>query len=90
MALERTDKLRRRPDKVRYHYIAKSEENLHTGMSYGGLLYANKGHRVVALYLSDLVTKRVIEVTEPIDDFMLRWREHYNDPDWDYEAEVTA
>lgn len=86
--LERTDKLRRRPLKVRYAYLAVSRNTLHTGVSYGGLKYAEEKHGVVELYLSDLVTKKVIWVGEPIRDFMKRWRAHYNDPEWSYEKDI--
>lgn len=85
---ERTDKLRRRPDKVRYFYLAVSKKTLHTGMSHGGLHYVEKNHTVVALYLSDLVTKTVMEVKEPILEFMNRWRLNYNNPAWDYAKEI--
>lgn len=84
MALERSDRLRRRPENVRYFYLAVSNTTLHTGVSYGGLDYVRKNHGVKELYLSDLQTGNVFRVNEPIDDFMLKWREHYNDPEWMY------
>lgn len=86
----RTDLLRRRPENVRYHYLAVSEEHLHTGLSYGGLKYANDKYNVVKVYVSDLVTLQVIEVKEPIDEFMNRWRMHYNDPKWNYAEEIAS
>ncbi len=85
---ERTDRLRRRPDKVRYYYLAVSNKTLHTGMSHGGLSYVENNHTVVALYISDLLNKTVIEVTEPISDFMDRWRGNYNNPAWDYAKDI--
>mgnify|MGYP001317449407 CR=1 FL=1 len=90
MALERTDRLRRRPDKVRYFYLAVSSKNLHTGMSHWGLEYVRTKHGVDQLYVADIVTGRVIPVTEPVENFMARWREHYNDPKWDYAAEIEG
>lgn len=85
---ERTDKLRRRPIGVRYFFLAVSHTTLHTGVSYGGLQYAHSKHGVEVLYVADLVTEKVIQVTEPIEDFMARWRAHYNDPDWDYVRDI--
>jgi hypothetical protein len=84
----RTDKLRRRPEKVRYHYLAVSTTKLHTGISYGGLDYVEKNHGVEELYLSDLLTKKITKIEEPIEDFMNRWRMHYDDPKWNYEKEI--
>ena len=85
---ERTDKLRRRPTGVRYYFLAVSHTTIHTGVSYGGLNYAHTKHGVETLYLSDLLTEKVIQVVEPIEDFMLRWRAHYNDPTWDYARDI--
>lgn len=85
---ERTDRLRRRPTKVRYFYLAVSNTALHTGMSHGGLHYVKVTHDVKSLYFADLVTKKVIEVKEPIIDFMNRWRLHYNEPTWCYEQDI--
>jgi len=62
---------------------------LHTGMSYGGLQYADETHHIQELYVADLVNNTVIHVTEPIATFMVRWREHYNDPAWDYTDEIA-
>jgi hypothetical protein len=86
---ERADRLRRRPERVRYFFLAVSDSMLHTGLSHGGLQYANNKHNITDLYLSDLVTDKVIHVTEPLVDFMNRWRLHYNDPTWDYEDEIA-
>lgn len=85
---ERTDKLRRRPKRVRYFYLAVSNTALHTGMSHGGLHYVRITHGIEALYIADLLTKEVIEVKEPIGDFMNRWRLHYNEPEWSYKRDI--
>ena len=85
---ERTDRLRRRPDKVRYHYLAVSDTTLHTGVSHGGLQYVQKNHTVRALYISDLKTSTVIQVLEPVNEFMDRWRMHYNEPEWSYAKDI--
>lgn len=87
---ERSDKLRRRPNKIRYFFLAISHTKLHVGMSHGGLQYANKNRGVTGLYLADLATLKVIEVKEPIEEFMDKWSMHYNEPTWDYAAEVKA
>ena len=86
---ERTDRLRRRPTVIRYFFLAVSHTTIHTGVSYGGLDYAHSHHGVASLYLADLLTEKVVQVTEPIEDFMARWRAHYNDPDWDYVRDIT-
>lgn len=86
---ERTDRLRRRPEKVRYFYLAVSNSTLHTGISHGGLSYAHRNHEVQALYLADVLNETVVEVKEPVEDFMNRWRAHYNDPAWDYAKEIA-
>lgn len=85
---ERTDRLRRRPDKIRYFFLAVSGTTLHTGISYGGLYYAHTRHTVKELYLADLFRMDVMKVEEPIDDFMKRWRVHYNDPTWSYARDI--
>jgi hypothetical protein len=85
---ERTDRLRRRPDVVRYVYVAESNKDLHTGLSWSGLNYARTKYTVKTLILCDLVTNRVFTVVENVDSFMKRWRLHYNDPTWDYEKEI--
>ena len=87
---ERSDRLRRRPEKIRYFYLAVSRTTLHTGMSYGGLDYVLKNHGVVALYVADLATLTVIESKEPAEDFLKRWRAHYNEPAWDYAKELES
>ena len=86
---ERTDRLRRRPDTVRYFYLAVSDNMLHTGLSYGGLQYAKTKHNITAIFIADLVTEKVIHVNESIDDFMGRWRLNYNNPGWNYEEEIA-
>lgn len=88
MKVERTDRLRRRPNAVRYFYLAVSNTTIHTGLSYGGLEYAHKNHRITELHVADLVTGKVRKVEESVENFMERWRAHYNDPDWDYEQEI--
>jgi len=88
MAKERSDKLRRRPDKIRYFYLAVSRTTLHTGMSHGGLTYVEKNHGVTALYVADLATLTVIEVKEPVADFLRRWRAHYNEATWEYAKDL--
>lgn len=85
---ERTDRLRRRPNSVRYFYLAVSNTTLHTGISYGGLDYANKNHGITQLYVADLVSSTVVKVEEPVEDFMERWRAHYNDPTWSYASDI--
>lgn len=85
---ERTDRLRRRPDNVRYFYLAVSPSDIHTGTSHGGLQYVVKHHGVTDLYLSDLVTGKVTKIGESISDFMSRWRQDYNNAEWDYESDV--
>ena len=70
-------------------FLAVSRSTIHTGVSYGGLNYANTKHGVESLYVADLFTEQVIQVTEPIADFMARWRAHYNDTDWDYALEIS-
>jgi len=85
---ERSDKLRRRPYKVRYFYLAVSRTTMHVGMSHGGLVYAHKNHGVTAMYLADLATLKVTEVKEPPEDFLRRWRLHYNEPTWEYAKDV--
>ena len=86
--MERSDKLRRRPDKIRYFFLAVSNVTLHTGMSYGALMYIRREHTLEDLYFADLKTMRIVHVTEPIEDFLARWRKRYNDPTWCYETDI--
>ena len=87
--MERMDKLRRRPDIIRYFYLASTGERVHTGASYWGLACAHKNHGVKDLYLADLFNGKTYQVPMPVERFMEKWREHYNDPLWDYHAEVS-
>lgn len=84
--MERTDRLRRRPNAVRYYWLVVTDDKIHTGVSYGGLDYA-RAKGIKALWLSDIVGNRVHKVTHKIDVFMLLWRENYNNPEWDYGEE---
>lgn len=81
---ERTDVLRRRPVNVRYFYLAVSDKTLHSGLSYGGLDYVRKNHKVEEIYLADLLKEKVTKVNEDVDEFMKKWRLNYNNPMWDY------
>lgn len=90
MTLERKDLLRRKPRQIRYFFLAESNTNIHTGMSYGGLEHVKRNHGILRLYFADLVTKRVVEVKEPIHSFMLKWRANYNNPEWCYEDDVKG
>lgn len=87
---ERSDRLRRRPESVRYFYLAVSNTQIHTGVSYGGLDYVVKNHGIVHLFLADLVTMTITEVKEPVADFMAKWRLNYNVPLWDYAKELST
>lgn len=84
------DGLRRRPNKIRYSFIATSENNVHTGFSYWGLETTLRKHGVNKLFVVDLLKKKVIEVKEPITDFMKRWRNNYNNTAWDYENDIKT
>lgn len=80
----KAEELRRRPDVVRYFFMAVTPVNLHTGLSWHGLNYVRRNYEVTQLYLADLDTGVVTKVTEGIDDFMELWRTYYNDPAWEY------
>ena len=82
--MERTDRLRKRPNSVRYYYMAQSENNTHLGSSYGSLVYTIKKNNIIKMFLSDIVIGKVFEVKEPIQEFMLKWRMNYNNPEWNY------
>lgn len=88
--MAKADELRRRPESIRLFYMAISASNIHTGASYGGLAYVVKNHGVESLYLSDLVSGVVREIEESAEDFMTKWRAHYDDTTWDYFAEWDA
>ena len=85
---ERKDRLRRRPETIRYFFLAVSNTTVHTGVSWGGLDYVHKTHGVVGLFLSDLTNGTTTQVKEPVDVFMARWRLNYNNPGWDYQEEL--
>ena len=85
---ERSDRLRLRPKKIRYFFLGVSRTGLHVGMSYGGLYAADRKSTVTTLYVADLATLKVLEVKEPVEAFMRRWRAHYNEPAWDYGYEM--
>jgi hypothetical protein len=80
--MERTDRLRKRPNTIRYYYLAVGEKNIHIGLSHAGLQKAAKTDNIIALYLSDVVTKKVQKIT--LEKFLDWWREHYQDPSAEY------
>ena len=90
MAKTRSDLLRRRPNVIRYYFMAVTDEGtLHTGMSYGGLDRVVKNANIVSLYVSDVVTSTCFKVPEDAKLFMRRWAHNYNDPDWNYAKDLT-
>lgn len=85
------DQLRRRPDQIRYHYLAVGKLDIHTGCSFGGLQYCNRQDGPLeAIYLTDLKNKVAYEIPESLNEFLDRWRKHYDNPSWDYFAEVQV
>ena len=80
----KSTELRRRPETIRYFFLAVTPTNLHTGLSWHGLDYVRKHYTVTQVYLADLYTGYVTRVAEDINDFMEIWRLHYNDPTWRY------
>ena len=80
----KSTELRRRPETVRYFYLAVTPVNLHTGLSWHGLNYVRKNYEVIQLYLADLCTGYITLVTEDIDVFMEMWSINYSDPTWEY------
>lgn len=86
----RVEDLRRMPDNVRYFFLAVSSKTLHTGLSWGGLNYVLKKYGIEQLYIADVVSGVVYKITEPVEDFMARWRANYNDPEWDYLRSIEA
>lgn len=78
MVAERSDRLRKRPEVIRYHFLAVGEKSIHVGLSHAGLAKAAKNDNIVAVYLSDVVTKRIQKVD--LVKFLDWWRENYQDP----------
>jgi hypothetical protein len=63
------------------------ERDIHTGCSYGGLVYTQKSDGPISrMFLTDL--KRGISKEVDPEKFMDAWRENYNDPEWDYFAQT--
>lgn len=88
MRPERTDLLRRRPNSIRYFFLAVSSTGtLHTGMSHAGLEAVVKDRGVDTIYLGDTVTSKVFKVKETAEEFLELWRMHYNDVKWSYSEE---
>ena len=86
---EKSYMLRRRPHKIRYFFLAVSDVDIHTGVTYGTLQYILKKYEIHQMFVADLVTGKVIEVREGVHAFMNRWRVHYNEPGWNYEHELV-
>lgn len=82
MAKERSDRLRKRPEVIRYHFLAVGEASIHVGLSHAGLVKASKHDKIVAVYLSDVVTKRIQKVT--LERFLDFWANNYQDPKAEY------
>lgn len=86
--LERMDRLRKRPRVIRYHYLAVGDKNLHVGLSHAGLSKSDKVDNISALFLTDLVTRKVQKVD--VAKFLIWWRINYQNPDVEYiETEVS-
>lgn len=85
MVAERSDKLRKRPEIIRYHFLAVGEKNIHVGLSHAGLAKAAKHDNIHSVYLSDVVTKRIQKVD--LNKFLEWWRHNYQDPKAKYEEE---
>lgn len=82
MVAERSDRLRKRPEIIRYHFLAVGTTSIHVGLSHAGLERAARKDPIVDVYLSDVVTKRIQRVN--LNRFLDAWREHYQDPKWEY------
>lgn len=78
MVAERSDKLRKRPDIIRYHFLAVGKTGIHVGLSHAGLVKAAKNDEITDVYLSDVVTKRIQRVD--LGKFLDWWKENYQDP----------
>ncbi len=83
---ERTDRLRKRPDTIRYYYMAAGTENIHVGLSHANLQKVMAKDEIHTVFLADVVTKRVRKV-DP-EKFLPWWRQHYQDPQAEYVEEV--
>lgn len=89
MKRERSDLLKRRPNIIRYYFCVVSEDNsIHTGTTYSALLRAHKKSPIRLMLISDIASGIVIKAGEPVEHFLLRWRYHYNDHEWDYQRDI--
>lgn len=90
MTKTRSDLLRRRPQVIRYYYMAITDAGtIHCGMSHGGLEKIAKKSKVIEMYVSDLVNQTCFKIPEDAELFLRRWSHNYNDEDWDYLDELT-
>lgn len=86
---ERSDLLRRRPEELRYYFLAVSDDgSLHVGTSHGSLEAVLKHYGIRELYVSDLIGGYVMKIEESVTSFMYRWSRNYNDVKWNYFEEV--
>lgn len=86
----KSEELRRRPESLRYFYMAISTTNVHVGSSYGGLKYVIDKHGVEQLFVADIVSSVAREVSESAEDFLAKWKANYDNAEWDYFAEYDA
>lgn len=86
--MERTDRLRRRPDVIRYHYVAVGDRTVHVGLSHAGLAKAAKSDSITTVYLTDVVANRVQKVK--LEKFLAWWRANYQDPNAEYKEEEVG
>lgn len=87
--------LKKRPDIIRYSYLAVTDEfTYHTGTAYGALFALQKSKNITDLRICDYKTGRIVncetdgEGNINLDAFLRRWRSRYLDPNWNYEKEV--
>lgn len=83
--------LGRRPDPVRYFWVARTDNDLFGGAGYRRLMSILAKYPETTLLLTDIVDNEVVPVTNK-EQFMAEWRANYFDIDWKYDPaqEVQA
>lgn len=75
---------RRRPAQVRYFGLLVTDKDIRHWSTHDGLTKTARKHKVKDLVIADTVAGVVYVSPKPLEDFLEKWGDNYNDPTWDY------
>jgi len=83
MTRARADRIRRRPDVIRYFFLVLSNKGtIHTGTTHARLATIEKEYGIANLLIADVATGVVKTMPIAVEDFLEEWRNNYDDDSW--------